>query len=97
MAAKLEKISAISDDAIFAIELTHLADEVEEAATPRPVTPRMGRLNVPRVQGPGKNWFQRPFLTENAAQDFADKHPGTWVEEMITDGKPNGWTVKFRA
>ena len=85
MAAKLEKISAIEDEAVFAIELNRLADDVEAAAAPAPEPkPRMG-----------KNWHSRPFITKNAADDFASRHPGTWVEEAMTGGKPNGWAVKF--
>jgi phage gp29-like protein len=86
MAAKLEKISAIEDEEIFAIELNRLADDVEAAAAPPPPARRVG-----------KSWHSRPFITKNAADDFAGKHPGTWVEEAMSGGKPNGWAVKFEA
>jgi hypothetical protein len=85
MAAKLEKISAIEDEEIFA---NRLADDVEAAAAPPPPAP---------TRRAGKSWHARPFITKNAAEDFATKHPGTWVEEAMTGGKPNGWAVKFEA
>ena len=88
MAAKLEKISAIEDEEVFAIELNRLADDVEAAAAP---------ASAARTLRVGKSWHSRPFITKNAAEDFASKHPGTWVEEAMTSGKPNGWAVKFEA
>jgi phage gp29-like protein len=86
---KLEEISTIEDDALFAIKLEQLAEVLE----PPPVPPS-APARTPRV---GKNWHSRPFITKNAAEHFAKEHPGTWVEEAVTNGKPNGWSVKFEA
>src|SRR4030095_10117091 len=85
---KLEEISTIKDDALFAIKLEQLAEVLEP-----PPTPPSAPVRTPRV---GKNWHSRPFITKNAAEHFAKEHPGTWVEEAVTNGKPNGWAVKFK-